>query len=66
MELGAIGHGSTGDDLAARLNQQVRAWGTHRATPPTITAHPPHTPLDELPAGLVIEKEHPRLVIRYG
>jgi protein-L-isoaspartate(D-aspartate) O-methyltransferase len=63
-ELGAVGHGTNGHDLAARLNDQVRAWGSHRTTPPTITAHPPNTPLSELPSGLVIEKEHTRLVMR--
>ncbi len=41
FELGAIGHGPTGAELADRLCAQTRAWDTNRATHPRLTAYLP-------------------------
>lgn len=62
-ELGAIGHGSTGPQLAGRLCEQIRAWDCDRTAQPLITAYPAGTPDEELPNGLVIDKRHIRLVV---
>ena len=62
-ELGAIGDGPTGRQLAHRLAEQIRAWGRDRAAQPLVTAHPAGTPDEKLPDGVVIAKQHIRLVI---
>jgi protein-L-isoaspartate(D-aspartate) O-methyltransferase len=62
-ELGATGHGPTGEQLAERLCAQIRAWDADRTAQPTITAYPAGTPDDELTAGLVIDKQYTRLVL---
>ncbi len=62
-ELGAIGHGPAGPQLADRLCEQIRAWDRDRTAQPLITALPAGTPDEELPNGLVIDKRHIRLVI---
>lgn len=64
-ELGAIGHGALGSQLAERLCEQIRAWDTHRSAQPVITAYPAGTPEGTLPSGLVITKRHIRLVVSY-
>lgn len=43
-ELGAIGHGPAGPDLADRICQQTRAWDWDRTAQPLITAYPAGTP----------------------
>ncbi len=50
-ELGAIGHGAAGPQLAGRLCEQIRAWDRDRPAQPIITAYPADTPDDELPDG---------------
>lgn len=62
-ELGATGHGPVGEQLAKRLCIQIRAWDHDRITQPTITAYPADTSDDKLPSGLVIDKQHTRLVL---
>lgn len=62
-ELGAIGHGPAGPQVADRLCEQIRAWDRDRTTQPLITAYPAGTPDEELPNGLVIDKRHIRLVV---
>lgn len=62
-ELGAIGHGPAGANLAERLCQQVRDWDHHRTTQPAISAYPTGTPDEQLAHGLVINKHFVRLVI---
>lgn len=64
-ELGAIGHGPNGRQLAQRICDQIRAWNTDRAAEPRITVHPAGTPDAELPDGPIIEKRHTRLTLRY-
>jgi protein-L-isoaspartate(D-aspartate) O-methyltransferase len=62
-ELGAIGHGPAGAELAERLTDQIRTWGATRTTDPVIIAHPASTPDDQLKAAHVIDKRHSRLVL---
>lgn len=63
-ELGAIGHGPAGRDLADRLCAQVRAWGTDRTTQPVITAYQAGTP-DERLGALVNDKPNTRLIVTF-
>lgn len=62
-ELGAVGHGPTGAELAERLCAQIRAWGHNRTAQPTITAYPAETPDQNLADGIVIDKQSVRLVV---
>ncbi|OXM59725.1 methyltransferase, FxLD system [Amycolatopsis vastitatis] len=62
-ELGAIGHGPAGAELAERLADQIRAWGDARTTDPVITAYPASTPDEKLGTAHVIDKRHSRLVV---
>lgn len=64
-ELGAIGHGPVGPQLAERLCEQIRAWDADRSAQPVITAYPAGTPEEKLPSGRVINKRHIRLVVSY-
>ncbi|MEU6158826.1 methyltransferase, FxLD system [Streptomyces sp. NPDC047130] len=63
--LGAVGYGPAGGDLAARLTEQIRAWGSARTADPVIRIYPVGTPDDELPPGHVIDKPSARMVIAY-
>jgi protein-L-isoaspartate(D-aspartate) O-methyltransferase len=62
-ELGAIGHGPSGAQLAERLCEQIRAWDRDRTAQPIITAYPAGTPDQELAGVLVIDKRSVRLVV---
>jgi protein-L-isoaspartate(D-aspartate) O-methyltransferase len=64
-ELGAIGHGLAGPQLAERLCQQIRAWDHDRSAQPVITAYPAGTSDEKLLSGPVINKRHIRLVVSY-
>lgn len=64
-ELGAIGHGPAGPQLAQRLCEQIRAWDDDRSARPVITTYPVGTPDDKLLTGPVIDKPHIRLVVSY-
>jgi protein-L-isoaspartate(D-aspartate) O-methyltransferase len=50
-ELGAIGHGPTGPQLADRLCEQIRAWDRDRTAQPLITAYPAGTQARSCPTG---------------
>ncbi|WP_034088889.1 methyltransferase, FxLD system [Streptacidiphilus albus] len=63
FELGAVGHGPAGGDLAERLCEQIRAWGRTRTARPTITVYPAGTPGDQLAIGYAIDKHDSRMVI---
>jgi protein-L-isoaspartate(D-aspartate) O-methyltransferase len=39
-ELGTVGHGPTGERLAQRLCDEIRAWGDTRTDEPVITTTP--------------------------
>ena len=62
-ELGAIGHGPAGAELAERLCVQIRAWGQARTARPVVTVYPARTPNDHVTDGFVIDKQDSRLVI---
>ncbi|MDQ3402948.1 MAG: methyltransferase, FxLD system, partial [Actinomycetota bacterium] len=61
-ELGAIGHGPTGQQLADRFSAQIRLWDRDRDHQPRIDAYPSGTPASQLP-GLVIDKQDTCLVL---
>jgi protein-L-isoaspartate(D-aspartate) O-methyltransferase len=62
-ELGAIGHGPAGPQLARRLCDEIRAWGDTRTAEPVITAYPTDTRDNLLDADNVITKRWSRLVV---
>lgn len=64
-ELGAIGHGVAGPQLAERLCEQIRAWDEDRNAQPVITAYPAGTPEEKSLSGPIINKRHIRLVVSY-
>jgi len=64
-ELGAIGHGPAGADLAESMCEQIRAWDRDRTAQPGIIAYPANTPDDQALSGPTIDKEHTRLVVSY-
>jgi protein-L-isoaspartate(D-aspartate) O-methyltransferase len=63
FELGAIGHGPTGQQLAERLCEEIQAWDQNHDARPIISAYPADTPDSAVPAGLVIDKADSRLVV---
>ncbi|GAA0591776.1 hypothetical protein GCM10010174_03550 [Kutzneria viridogrisea] len=65
FELGAIGHGRAGQQLADRISDQIRAWSTDRDALPVITAYPAGTPASQLDSGHTIDKHDSRLVISF-
>ncbi|MDX3224723.1 methyltransferase, FxLD system [Streptomyces sp. ME19-01-6] len=62
-ELGAIGHGPAGEDLAERLCKQIRTWNLARTSRPVITARLAGTPDNRLAEGQAIDKDAVRLVV---
>lgn len=64
-ELGAIGHGLKGAELAERLCAQIRIWDRDRTAVPSISIHPAGTPDSGLRHEQVIDKQHTRLVISF-
>ncbi|WP_329361937.1 methyltransferase, FxLD system [Streptomyces sp. NBC_00669] len=65
-ELGAIGHGPHGQQLAQRLVSEIRIWDReHRGDQARIEVHPAGTPDHQLPAGRRIERRHTRVTITW-
>ena len=64
-ELGALGFGPRGGELADRVVAAIHDWDHDPTRQPEFTLHPAGTPDNRLPAGTVIDKTHRRLVIRY-
>ncbi|MEU3133184.1 methyltransferase, FxLD system [Streptomyces sp. NPDC006854] len=66
-ELGAIGHGPRGQQLAERLVEEIRTWDRdHRGDRAHIEVYPAGTPDDRLPAdGRRIERRHSRVTITW-
>ncbi|HVK23855.1 MAG TPA: methyltransferase, FxLD system [Actinokineospora sp.] len=62
-ELGAIGHGPAGQQLAERLCAQVTVWDRDRDHQPRIDAYPAGAPVSAPSAGVVIDKQDARLVL---
>lgn len=65
FELGTMGFGPTGPELAQAVTRHIHAWDTARDVMPQLTAYPAGTPDDALAEGAVIEKFHTRLVVTY-
>lgn len=61
-ELGAIGHGPIGENLAQRLCEQIRAWNQDRMDEPTIVAYQADAPEEHLASHYSIAKRWTRLV----
>ncbi len=64
-ELGAIGHGPIGRQLADRLCDQIRAWDRAPTAQPIIIACPAGTRDDEPWQGNVIRKQATWLTVSY-
>jgi len=63
-QLGAIGHGPAGAQLADRINDQITKWDRDRTADPTVLVYPNGTkPADS--TGKVIKKPHSHLLINY-
>ncbi len=65
FELGAIGHGPSGPDLAYRMCEQIRAWDTDRTARPIVAVYPADSPDEEALDTHAIQKPHSRLVVTY-
>lgn len=65
-ELGATGHGRSGQELADRFCDLIRIWDEDRGARPQITAYPAETPDSALADGHRIEKTESRLVLGYA
>ncbi|MDG4831563.1 methyltransferase, FxLD system [Solwaraspora sp. WMMD1047] len=65
-QLGAIGHGPAGEQLAIRVVEQIDAWDRDRAADPHLRAYPTDTPVPSPPAGKLIVKPQIRLYVRYS
>jgi protein-L-isoaspartate(D-aspartate) O-methyltransferase len=64
-ELGTVGHGPAGRQLADRLCGQIRAWDHSSTAQPLIIAHPAGTLDDEPWQGHLIRKRATRLTVSY-
>jgi protein-L-isoaspartate(D-aspartate) O-methyltransferase len=63
-EFGAYGHGPGAEQLVADVIDVIRSWdGTNLDA--LITVVPTSTPDDQLPAGLVLDKRHTRVVLSW-
>lgn len=62
-ELGAIGHGPAGAELAERLADQIRAWSYAQTTDPVVIAYPASIPDEQVVAAHIIDKRHSRLAV---
>ncbi len=63
-ELGAIGHGPDGAELADRITEHIRTWDQDRAAVPTLAVFPAGTP-DRFTTRTVIDKRHTRLTFSW-
>jgi protein-L-isoaspartate(D-aspartate) O-methyltransferase len=64
-ELGAVGHGPAGTNLADRLCEQIRAWDNDRDAQLRVTGHPAATPGNQLPPALTIKKPCIRMAVNF-
>lgn len=65
-ELGAVGHGPAGQELADRFCDHIRNWDEDRGARPQITIYPAGTPDSALADGHRIEKSETRVVLGYA
>ena len=63
-QLGAIGHGSTGHQLAVHIIEQINIWDRDRTADPELLAYPTGTPTDHV-TGKLIHKPNIQLFLRY-
>ena len=63
-ELGAIGHGPDGAELADRITEHIRTWDQDRTAVPTLAVFPAGTP-DRLTTRTIIDKRHTRLTFSW-
>lgn len=63
LELGAVGYGPHGDQLAERIVEHLRAWDSDRTACPELTIHS-GGPAADTPTGLTITKTHSSLTLR--
>lgn len=64
-QLGAIGHGPLGHELAIRIVDQINVWDQNRTADPDLLAYPASLPLPSDMAGRSIVKPNIRLIVRY-
>ncbi len=61
LELGAVGYGPHGAQLAERIVEHITAWSSDRLAHPELTVHPAD---HDAPTGQTIIKTHSRLALR--
>ena len=64
-ELGAIGHGPHGEQLAETMCETIQLWDHDRSADPVITAYLHDTPDDQLPDTPTITKPAIRMIESY-
>lgn len=64
-QLGAIGHGPFGHQLATRIVDQINVWDQVRTTDPDLLAYPTGVPMPSNVTGRIIVKPNIRLILRY-
>lgn len=64
-QLGAIGHGPTGHQLAARIVDQINSWDKDRARDPALFAYLAGQPFPSHMVGKIITKTHINLLMQY-
>ncbi|MBB5866699.1 protein-L-isoaspartate(D-aspartate) O-methyltransferase [Allocatelliglobosispora scoriae] len=65
FDLGACAHGSDAAAAAGRMAAHMRAWVDAGTPPPVLHVLPVSTPDGDLPAGMVVDKRHSRLVLTF-
>jgi protein-L-isoaspartate(D-aspartate) O-methyltransferase len=64
-QLGAIGHGPTGHQLAGRIVDQINAWDRDRTRDPALFAYLAGQPFPSYMVGKIITKTHINLLMQY-
>lgn len=66
FEFGAAGHGPEAEKAAERLVTEIQTWDRdHRGHRPELAAYPAGTPVDQLPAGRVLDRTVFRFTISW-
>jgi protein-L-isoaspartate(D-aspartate) O-methyltransferase len=64
-QLGAIGHGAHGRELAVQISEQISAWNWDRTADPYLAAYPAGVAVPAEVPGKLIIKPGIRLLLRY-
>lgn len=64
-QLGSVGHGSDGEQLAARIVEEINAWDPDRTADPRLVVYPTGTTPSTDLLGKVIVKPEIRLYLTY-